>query len=173
LAEGHSLAQLLQTAIDFELGEIFSFLPRGFSPATSTDWTASLAMSHARSLSLTSRILAAAADDRETAVCIFEDAASHPGDEWLRAARSPTRRFGDEVYHIARAVSAEQIAEAMNQAETPLSLIGALVDPFPEWEYPADDRITAHDLRRFVTATVAVLVDAFDGEGYVVWAQHR
>jgi hypothetical protein len=119
---------------------------------------------------MASKALAGIAARHENAVWVFEDSEARPGDPWLSATRSVTRVYGTEVYHIARAITPDGVGDAMSDAESSWSLIGGLVDRFSGWEHPAEDRITDMDMQELVLSTVAIVVSAFDGEGYVIWA---
>ncbi len=170
LGDGNALAQLLCTAIDLEGGQTFAFLPPGIQLSASTNWSHGLGMSRAESVTTVCGALADIAGGHEDAICVFEDSEARPGDPWLATAKSDIRVLGSEVYHVANASLPAGIGEAMGWAESSWLLIGVLANPFSGWEYPADDRITEQDLWELVASTVAIVVSAFDGEGYVVWA---
>jgi len=169
LARGNTLARLLRSTLVLNRGDTFAFLPTTIDASELADLEHGLQMSSIESANAVSEAFAALADHHRSSVCVFEDSEARPGDQWLASARSSTRRRESEVYHVARVLTADGIRDAMRDAQSSWLLIGVLSAQFPGWEHPTNQQLTDRDIRKLVTCAVAVVVSAFDGEGYVIW----
>jgi hypothetical protein len=165
LGDGNSLAHALRDSRDFTHGRIYAYLPETVNPSNIVNWEQGLGMPRGASLDVLTRTLADIARPLPGAICISEDTAMRRGEE--SRARTPVRVIGDEVYHVSRSISQDDIRAAILAAHTSMPTIG-VISVFPDDWPDAQAAEIGQQLSDLVDATVAVFADAFDGEGYLI-----
>ncbi len=103
----------------------------------------------------------------EGALAVFESNLARPGDPWLARLAEPVWAHRDEVYHpVPAGAGPDTVGAVLRAAEQPW-LVGALATLDAP---PAADRraVDADELAAVASGADAVVMSAYDEEGYVV-----
>ncbi|MDP2735990.1 MAG: hypothetical protein Q8P12_07345 [bacterium] len=173
LSNGNRFSRELLPLIDKKKGHIRSFLPRSSLPkAIENPRFGGITVSEQSRSWLVGEI-AKFLEGGKNRLVVMENAVARPGDPVLDTTLSCWAAYEDEIFHLLRSqeYKLSDIHEIIEEAESPHILIGALVrlnsDPL-ESEEPR--RLTLQDLKRLAQGTMAIIVAAFDGEGYLLWS---
>lgn len=192
MAQGKTVAQLTLDSIDLRSGTSFVLVPRALNPIKILEFelghsnTDALAPDRSESsnrvspiedasdelVGLIHRFLKGSED-----MCIIENSLARAGDPWLQHAKSHIVTSGAEVYHLLYGADHTdvEILEAIRDARrfpTFLGFIGRLPRDVAKLMWNSKVA-TGESLEIFVDSTLCVFAGAYDGEGYVVWANQN
>jgi hypothetical protein len=106
------------------------------------------------------------------AFLVLENRLATRGDAWLERLAGPMKTYSNEVYHLLgqETGSATLVAEAFGAAFRPPGCTGALgvLSSEESQALLQEGQLSTDDLRRIASATQALVVDAFDGESFVL-----
>jgi len=105
-------------------------------------------------------------------LCILENMLASPGDPWLERAQSCVLTHGQEVYHVldGKNRSDETIETALREVESPIVFVGAIGrQPVNPIAVKPGAAISAKQLVAFAELASAIFIEAYDGEGFVIW----
>jgi len=100
---------------------------------------------------------------------IFEDANASPTDPWIQRTNTEIYAFEKEVYHglfSEHANNKQYIEQTIKRAESYL-LIGVM-SFFTDKETVLTKQLTLDIIREIADNTKAIILKAFDGEGYIL-----
>lgn len=102
-------------------------------------------------------------------VVVLEDALSRKGDAVLGRLQARVRYFNNEVYRVLRPRdnSDYAIRTTISEASAPHQLVGVFTKEPPSADQ-AFDEISNEELEWWSNAASSVVVQAYDGEGYLV-----
>lgn len=190
LSLGKTFATLLLEKVDLKKGTVKTLLPEGFSEVevnefnvggklsqpSSDQWRYTLSPrgellrmtpvpntdAHLRG-QISSFLLS-----RQNSICIFEDANMLPSDPTFRSLRTRHAEFNDDVYHyLLMTDSDNQITLTLKEAKSWL-LIGAMCTCPRAWSSELSN-LTQECLMDLAQRAEQIIVNAYDGEGYLVW----
>jgi hypothetical protein len=109
-------------------------------------------------------------------ICVFEESMARPSDPCMKTAKQTQwRTFENEIYYLLTWENAEisQISRALKDAASVYPGFIGVIAEVSEIEQAAlkQRKITADSLARLAGATDRIIVGAYDGEGYLVWAK--
>ena len=170
LASGYTLARYL-AGLPLETGRVITYL----TPAVvlepgrrfDTGGVVSRAETEPQVVDLIGQYLRG--PDQHTHYAVFEDAVTRPGDPVLQSSRAAFVTYGSEVYYILTPATSDpsRIIQAVRQA-TSHRFVGILA-ALPG-DTPLDSGVVTTDvLMTLAQAAEVILIDAFDGEGYLIW----
>ena len=170
LASGYTLARYL-AGLPLETGRVITYLPpmvvlepgRRFD----TGGVVSRAETEPQVVDLIGQYLRG--PDQHTRYAVFEDAVTRPGDPVLQSSRTAFVTYGAEVYYILTPATGDpsRISQAVRQA-TSYRFVGILATV--PGDTPLDAGVVTTDvLMTLAQAAEVILIDAFDGEGYLIW----
>ena len=169
LASGNTLARYL-AGLPLETGRVITYLPpmvvlepgRRFD----TGGVVSRAETEPQVVDLIAQYLRA--PDQHTRYAVFEDAVTRPGDPVLQSSRAAFVTSGAEVYYSLTSATGDpsRIIQAVRQATSRfVGILAALPG-----DTPLDSGVVTTDvLMTLAQAAEVILIDAFDGEGYLIW----
>ena len=170
LASGNTLARYL-AGLPLETGRVMTYLPPTvvLEPGRRFDigGVVSRAETEPQVVDLIGQYLRG--PDQHTHYAVFEDAVTRPGDPVLQSSRTAFVTYGAEVYYILTPATGDpsRIIQAVRQA-TSYRFVGILA-ALPG-DTPLDSGVVTTDvLMTLAQAAEVILIDAFDGEGYLIW----
>ena len=108
-------------------------------------------------------------------VCLLENSLAQPSDPVLKRAKCRLLLHNTEVYHPLFGMDRDntKIANAIREAEHPGVFVGAVgrVPSGMGCDLVSISTISADQLADFAKAVHTVFVQAYDGEGYLVWTR--
>ena len=165
LASGHYLARSILGSEILKLGEVVGFIPETSDMTPIERFNVSIGMSKENSLTRTCGLLASLCQKLRRPLLVFEDAESMRDDPWLTHVSTPIGFLGSEVYHLAPSCQPQDIRSAIAAAESSSSLIGVLGETTIQ---RGGLELTEVLLDEVARNAIAVVVAAFDGEGYLI-----
>ena len=170
LASANTLARYL-AGLPLETGRVITYLPPAvvLEPGRrfDTGGVVSRAETEPQVVDLIAQYLRA--PDQHTRYAVFEDAVTRLGDPVLQSSRTAFVTYGSEVYYILTPATSDpsRIIQAVRQA-TSHRFVGILA-ALPG-DTPLDSEVVTTDvLMTLAQAAEVILIDAFDGEGYLIW----
>ncbi len=193
LSEGRTLSKLL-LHLNMEAGTAWSYLPAGIDDETAHDLTRGVVApldpkaghrtgtgimipvptpSRPLILEMIRQFLLA----HSGACCIFEHALARATDQWLahETGYAPYLTFDDEVYFFLsgrdRSVDDSRIGVVMDRAQS--YLLTGILTIAPEGFGPLRFRqiVTFDQLRALADSVQAIILGAYDGQGYIIWSR--
>jgi hypothetical protein len=101
---------------------------------------------------------------------IFENACARPTDPWIQRTNTEIYIFKEEVYHglFSECVDDKQyIEQTIKRAQSAYLLIGVM-SLLPDKKSVLTKQLTLDMIKRIADGTKAVILRAFDGEGYII-----
>jgi len=103
-------------------------------------------------------------------LCVFEDAVGRSSDSGCILLRSRQVTYGEYVYFVLCAEDAHRarIELALREAASAWITYGFMTAAPPDWD-PNSGRFSRQDLEYLANKTEKIVVDAYDGEGWLIW----
>lgn len=112
-------------------------------------------------------------DESFSKYVIFEDQEADPDDKWIKREEPNYFYLGKDLYHFIsdKEVKIDEIKRSMSLAYSH-SLLGIMTAL--EHEYPLNKSQEVSDLviRKLANNVKIIFVNAYDGEGYLIWAKN-
>lgn len=110
--------------------------------------------------------------DSLSKLCIIEDFAARRGDPALSRYKTPLAYHDHEVYHLLSRAQKDDVELARTlqlSSSLPSSVVclTRLERPLPS---PGSE-ISVDELRGCAEMSASIAIDAFDGEGYIIWSR--
>lgn len=107
----------------------------------------------------------------KNSICIFEDVMAKATDAWLAKRKSQIFTYNNEVYHFGKNASKKSINNTLKHAKTTYPpMVGILTNfNIGNITIKDSDEITLDILKIFVENIKGIIIEAYDGEGYVIW----
>jgi hypothetical protein len=108
-------------------------------------------------------------------LCVLENSMAQAGDSGLLDRRkSRLVLSGNEVYHVicAHEVTTENLKVAISEARSAWISLGFMTHAPPSWNL-SSRMFSPADLAYMAKNVEGVVVDAYDGEGWLVWEKHN
>lgn len=105
-------------------------------------------------------------------ICVFENANAEPNYPYLSRMKSHLVTYGNEVYHVVDNDDDEEILLTIQESGASWLQIGMA----GTWWHPGDngsnvDAWTESDIEAISEGVEYIIIDAFDGEGYLIWSR--
>jgi hypothetical protein len=168
LEPGNALCRALLTNVNFKAGTISGFVPDEIRVATVSDFKMDRGLRRNVSLDhLAAVIKCALADDK---VAILENRYAHRMDPWLKTCRSRLLPVGEEVYHVLTDEDLmDRIHSTIVEADTAGLLVGIICHLSGGFDALSQTVLGAADFDSLVGRTSLLIVEAFDGGGFLEW----
>lgn len=192
LAQGKTLSSLVLSSIDLHAGDCWTYLPATIAEDAITRFDVSVLGPGLRYRDPINAVWTAAVDTRleEPVIddiqaylargleraCVFEHQLASPGDPYLQELTIPLFFYNEEVYlYLYGGIQQRAtIAEAYRKASS-FNMVGFLINQTEAVLPSASGTFVPRDaLVRLARHVTTLFVEAFDGEGCVLWsAQSR
>ncbi len=172
LKQGRSLSSDVLEKVDFASGRIIAILPEGWPDEGCLQFSTGLGIDPVDTRALLLDHLHSFLTESSDYVVVFEDALGKLSDPAVEQRDTTLYRFhGEDVFSLVESdqVSLETLDEAVRLVRGYLML--GVVSRVPRsWE-SSDKKLTftGEDLVRLSAGAVALVFEAYDGEGYLVW----
>jgi len=197
LRNGHSLLGLVSSVVAAGDGHVTSLLPGSVADADAKDFMRGGKVQAGPSYSFETddgrRFRAEAIGGTEdglvqdvneflqgggSRLCVMDNASARPSSPWLQRERSRMIICDEEVYHVlGRDASPAEIELMLREAKSiaPPSVTVLSISDFDIGDILEGEMrmVGATILEDIASQSVAVLVRAYDGEGYLVWTANR
>jgi hypothetical protein len=190
LGQGRSLSRELSRHSDLERGVTFTLLPANVAESAAYQFERGIISESTRppihtvpsglkiqakpnSDAAYGEVLASRLAALPGSRLLIEDALAKPTDSGLARSPIPFWIFDDDViFAVPHAADAGHIGAALSFARS-WGMVAALtqVDGQPTQDSPV--HLTAHQLISFAENASLILVEAYDGEGYIVWEKRQ
>jgi hypothetical protein len=169
LDAGRSLSKKVAQLVDLDEGVVFTYLPAPLPEVTPqtfrTGGVASVRISEEMVEAVIRRHLAEA-----KAVLLGENPMANCSDPWVHIQPEGVVCYRDEVYHIgyrdgSGALSIRGALKSARALPGEVSIVTTWIGKPPTSAWPG--RLS--DVSHLAANATAVVVGAFDGEGYVIW----
>ncbi len=169
-SSGRTLSTLLQ-ALPLESGRAFTFAPSGTDRAPLARFREGVLGSIEAYAGIASFVMAYL-ERTSTRYFVLEDVLVESGDPWLQSMPGNYVRYGLEVYHFVSGgdVSEDAVLQAIDNAKgyvTNAILTGGMSGPVLQ----RGDDVSEQQLMALCTSTDYIVVEAYDGEGFVIWSR--
>jgi hypothetical protein len=156
-------------ALPLDSGRLFTFAPHGIAPEQLSRLREGV-LGGVDAYARVAAFVVAYLTQPAPRYFVVEDVLVESGDPWLDAAAARYVRCGQEVYHFVAGgrASDEAVLQTIDNAKgyvTNAILTGGRSVP----ALHARAEVTQDQLRELAAATDAILVEAYDGEGFVLW----
>jgi len=181
LTHGMTLSRIAERRVRTSSGDAWSYLPPGMSRSTALSFRDPILPSgrNAGGYDLIEPVVAPSKplvvefvlqylNGGGRRLFLVEDAVARPSDPAITSSRVPCFFVGDEVYEFISRPSATTagISRAVDQAHS-FPFVGVLT--CTDFRPTRGSCLSAADLRAMAERMAAVVVGAYDGEGYVIW----
>jgi len=175
-AYGHALGRKVASTLDFTAGRIYTYMPAEYSVAMLKDfehatvkWPEELQRATlAWYVDIAHRFLASG----ERRVHVLENNCARANDPYQSIYRSNIVTFCEILYHVCFGGSGcREIEKAVLEASGWISP-GFMTLLRPGWDRDSR-RFSLGDLEYMAGNTEKVVVDAYDGEGWLIWERDR
>lgn len=189
LSTGNTMALKLQDSLKLEEGNILSYVPEKNIPTSGQDFTTSILVTkYSQHDKIDGAVSAADIDkwliekialflkERETHVCIFENALIEPSYPIVKKWKARYAIFKKEIYHLLYSQSPiEQIKKLLTVSRaTYPPLIGILTSWNDKLNLNQNPEfLDEEQINNLVKSTSSLIVGAYDGEGYLIWERRE
>jgi hypothetical protein len=106
-----------------------------------------------------------------SSLLFVEDDRATPGDPFLEQWRSETVTLGDEVYHwlVLSAENVGEVADFIIRSSSGYPTNAVISSTDTETSFGDMAEISAADIKQIIQQLEAVIVTAYDCDGYVLW----
>lgn len=171
LSSSQGTIATLVLALPLEAGSTFTFAPASADPAQLSRFRESLlgGIGTYEAVAAFAMSYLSGSHDR---CLVFSDVFVSKGDPWLRESFVQYVTCGNEVYHFvpARNATEEAILQTIDNAKGYVTNGILTSSPFVPQMHSGDE-LDQTQLQAMAAATEYILVEAYDGEGFVIWAR--
>jgi hypothetical protein len=101
-------------------------------------------------------------------LCIIENAVAKPSDAWLSNRQSQVAIYQQEIYHVLRGgPKRNEIERTIREAQSAWMMLGYLID-LPSI-HEIGEVFSIEELDLLSRHVASCFIQAFDGEGYLLW----
>lgn len=119
-----------------------------------------------------SEMISGSLGSRSDSVWIFEDPFSHPTDPWLAHTDFTNICCSTEhVYFVLNTGASRNLIE--KTAWACVAALPPMIGVYAVGSEPIETRITEGTLRRLAHGVEALVIGAYDGEGFLAWRRNR
>jgi hypothetical protein len=172
---GKSLGEQLLTVLNRECGHVTALVPQDIDFSKMPELTSDF-RGYATRVGGTLVCLTKLAQEFLVAdsnhICIIEDVIVRREDRGLSSLDLPILFLGSDVYYF---LSSKHRNDSVKIRKTLSTLdaqrVTGVMTSWPTWRNPLTERqeITLEDVNEFADRAQMIVVDAYDGEGYLIW----
>lgn len=171
LSQGDTLSNFL-LKLPLEDGDVTSYLPDNSTFRDAVGFSTGGKIKKYSAEHILAEYISEYFSRQSMSYALFE-AIERPTDPYLSSINTNYFVYKTEIYYFLTAGSSnnENIINILRTARA-YPCVGILTTPSEKKPtFSTGQKLTLNDLRMFVTRTEHIIVDAYDGEGYVIWSK--
>jgi len=176
LRNGKSLGRRLLTLLNRECGQVAALLPQDVDlkrmPELVSEFRYGGISRIGGTLTCLSKMTQEFLTTDSSHICIIEDTIAQREDGWLAACDAPALFLGSDVYYFLSSEHHDDLEEIRKIVSAlDAQRVTGVMTSLPEGKASPNGRqeITLEDVDEFASRAQMIVVDAYDGEGYLIW----
>ncbi len=173
---GKHLGKQLLTLLDQEGGQLTALLPQNVDTKRKLELMSEFrfgGIGSARdTLSCLTKMIQEFLAANDNHICIIEDIIVQREDDWISSSNMPILFLRSDVYYFLSNKHRDDLEKIRKTVSTlDAHRVTGILTSLPERRNPFSEKqeITLEDVSDFVSKTYMIIINAYDGEGYLIW----